>query len=63
MVVGGWVMVASGDYGFTGLGLLWVGLAGGDCGFAVGLFLFVILVVRGWVAVVAVGVSVGSGGW
>ena len=41
--------------------MLWVGLAGGDCGFAVGLFLFVILVVGGWV-VVAVGVSVGGGG-
>ena len=38
-----------------------IGLAGGDCGFAVGLFLFVILVVGGWV-VVAVGVSVSMGG-
>ena len=45
MVVGGWVMVASGNYGFAGFGLLWVGLAGGDCGFVVGLFFIVILVV------------------
>ena len=55
MVVGGRVMVARGDYGFARLGLSWVGLAGGDYGFAVGLFLFGILVVAGWV-VVAVGV-------
>ena len=48
-------MVAGGDYGFAGLGLSWVRLAGGDCGFAVGLFLFGILVVAGWL-VVAVGV-------
>ena len=34
MVAGGWVMVASGNYGFARLGLLWVALAGGDCGFA-----------------------------
>ena len=52
VVVGGWVMVAGGDYGFAGLGLSWVGLAGGDCGFAVGLFLFGILVVAGWLVVV-----------
>ena len=26
-------MVAGGDQGFASLGLLWVGLAGGDCGF------------------------------
>ena len=43
------------------MGLLWVRLAGGDYGFAVGLFLFVILVVRGWV-VVTMGVSMSSGG-
>ena len=62
-------MVVGGDYGFAGLGLSWVGLAGGDCGFAVGLFLFGILVVTGWV-VVAVGVcgwwwlvAVGVCGW
>ena len=54
-------MVAGGNQGFAGFGLLWVGLAGGDCGFVVGLFLIVILVVGGWV-VVAVGVSVGGGG-
>ena len=28
------MMVAGGNYGFAGLGLLWVGLAEGDCGFA-----------------------------
>ena len=26
-------MVAGGDCGFAGLGLLWLGLASGDCGF------------------------------
>jgi len=26
-------MVAGGDYGFAGLGLLWVGFPGGDCEF------------------------------
>ena len=34
MVASGWVMVAGGDCGFSGLGLLWVRLAEGDCGFA-----------------------------
>ena len=33
MLAGGWVMVAGGDCGFVGLGLLWVWLAEGDCGF------------------------------
>ena len=54
-------MMASGDQGFAALGLLWVGLAGGDYGFVVGLFLFVILVVGSWV-VVTVGVSMCGGG-
>ena len=49
------------------VGLLWVGLAGGDYGFAgffIGLFLFVILVVEGSVVVVVVAaVTVGGGGY
>ena len=45
------------------MGLLWVGLASGDCGFAVGLHVFVCdLVVGGWVVVV-MAVVVGGGGW
>ena len=44
------------------MGLLWVGLASGDCGFAVGLHVFVCdLVVGGWVVVV-MAVVVGGGG-
>ena len=57
--------MGDGDCGFARLGLLWFGLVGGDCGFVGGLFLFVILVVRGWVVVavaVAMAVGVGSGG-
>ena len=41
--------MGDGDCGFARLGLLWFGLVGGDCGFVGGLFLFVILVVGGWV--------------
>ena len=46
------------------MGLLgWVYCGLGWLVVTVGLFLFVILVVKGWMAVVVVGVSVGGGGW
>ena len=60
-VYNGGKWVGDGDYGFARLGLLWFGLVGGDYGFAGGLFLFVILVVGGWV-VVAMAVAMGGGG-
>ena len=54
-----------GDCGFAGLGLLWVGLASGDCGFTANMmFVFVCgLLVGGGVVVVVVVMAMAVGLW